>query len=220
MTTSVQSKLIRHDGKVVPWVARWSDEVVQSTVQVSLRDRELWVSYKDGNESREASGILWVREGIKRGGEPQFAQVSTYRQRSAMARRLCQVCGQATTEEPMRWLVPRVLLLDRGGETVTASAPTCELCIKISLGLCPHLKLGDWVIGRVLEYQAWGVLGEGVYLKDGKVGRLPNLSYRYGMKHPLIAPTAMIAKQQLVVWNKFTLESAADYAVAQNLGHL
>lgn len=209
---TVNDKLIRHQDKIVPWVTGWTGEQVHAPLTVAkagqtLTSTTLRLGYEDGNENRERSGILWMREGVMRGGEPRLAHVSTYRQRSAMARRLCQVCGEKTTDDPMRWLVPRKLLMQRDGETTTPSAPTCATCIPIALALCPHLKVNDWVIGRVVEYQAWGVLGEGVFLdKDGQVQRVNNLSYRYGMTHPFIAPAAFLAKQQVVVWTKFTLE--------------
>lgn len=207
LSTRVQ-RLLRHEGKVVPWITRWTGEEVNAQIEVQSVGGKLRVGYKDGNESREASGILWQREGITRGGQPQFAQVSTYRQRSAMARRLCQVCGQQTVDDPIEWLVPRQLLKDKDGVTVTQSAPTCQDCMKVSLSLCPHLKRGDWVIGRVSEYEAWGVWGEGIFMQDGKLRRANNLSFRYGMRNPLIEPTAFVAKQQLVAWTKFTLDAA------------
>ena len=91
---------------------------------------------QDGNEDREYNGILWMREGLTRAGEPEFGQVSIYRQRACMRRRQCQVCGQKITSPVIRWLL-HPSQISGGEDTVTCSPPTCDACIELSIGECP-----------------------------------------------------------------------------------
>jgi hypothetical protein len=205
-----QPELLRYHGRVVPWVTRWTDEVRRHQVRFKrTRSGDLVVSYADGfPEERDPNGFLWQREGIKRGGEPEFAMVSTYRQRRAMRKGVCQVCGRRIDKRPIQWLVPESLFdYTQQGEAVTLSAPTCSDCIPIALELCPHLKRNQLLLAKVLEYQVWGVSGEAVSLDPaGEVRRHRSIMYPYGGRVVGIAPTAVMAKQQAVEFTKFTIE--------------
>jgi hypothetical protein len=214
--TTERPDLLRHQGKVVPWVTRWSNEVIGDPVRFKFTPAGLVLAYEHGGEEREPSGILWQREGVMRGGEPEYSQVSTYRQRRAMRKCACQICGQKIDTRPIRWLMIEALLdFTRDHNAVTLSAPTCEACIPISLALCPRLK-GDraenrLIIANVLEYELWGVHGEGVSLtEDGKVRRHRSAMFSYQNGFPGVAPTAMMAKQQVVAFTKFTIEHLDD----------
>lgn len=214
MMTTDPAILPQWNGRPVPWVTRWSGEVIEESLTISLHPerREIMVGYRNGNENREPSGILWQREGITRGGEPQWAQVSTYRQRASMTRRKCQVCGRKIESRVIRWLIPKRLLeTTEDGETLTTSPPTCDSCIPLALELCPFLKKsGEWVILRVLEYEAWGVLGEAVAYDKEKhaTQRLRGAMIKYDKEYPRISPGAVIAKQQVAQLTKFSEEKS------------
>jgi hypothetical protein len=173
------------------------------------RQGQLIVSYPGGPEVREAkTGILWMREGIGRGGEPQFSQVSVHRQRAAMFKQLCQVCGQRITDRPIQWLMSAKQLEQApDGETITMSPPTCSACVPIALDLCPHLRKGDWLIANVLEYEVWGVWGEGLVTdhQQQKVTRHKDLKIPYAGGIEGLDMTAVIAKQVIVAFHKFTI---------------
>src|SRR5438445_6042211 len=159
-----------YKGLQVPWVTRWTGEVpAGAQVDVVLEQGEPVVRYADGIEFRDDHGVLWQREGIRRGGEPQFAQVSAYRQRAAMRGGKCQVCGQRITDRPIRWLMDPVQLTHlRDGTALTFSPPTCTGCVDVALDACPHLRNNDRLILSVLEYRIWGVWGDMVRLDPGE----------------------------------------------------
>lgn len=163
MTTD-KNKLPQHNGRPVPWVTRWTNEVANDRYSLAL-ERDRTITYADRNNNHDAHGILWQREGISRGGEPDWRTVSTYRQRASMQRRLCQVCGDKIPPGPIRWLMP----IDDGYQTyegvdgvegmLTWNPPTCDGCVDLALSLCPHLKAHGYQILKVLDYEYWGVSG-------------------------------------------------------------
>lgn len=226
MTTDPNT-LPQWNGHAVPWIARWTGEIADQSIKVSRsRDIPLMVGYEDGNENREASGILWMREGIGRRGEPEFGQVSAYRQRLAMTRRRCQVCGEKIQDEVIRWLVPnRLLHVLPDGRAITISAPTCSECIPLAMELCPFLKTAEVTTLRVLDYEVWGVMGDVVVLKDragntvdpgDDVGSRPafarQMLIEYGRESEYAAKSifmsAVLAKQQVVHLTKFVKEKS------------
>jgi hypothetical protein len=209
VTPTDRATLIQHEGHPVPWVTRWTGEAHFERLNLSLdRSNRLTVGYADGNEDRDRHGVLWQREKIKRSGVPQWAEVSTYRQRAAMRHRKCQVCGNKIPEQVIRWLIPKKLLeTTPDGRTVTMSAPTCAGCIPVALDLCPHLKAGDWVIANVLEYREWGVWGEAVLWNGEEYKHEKNIMYEYMHEYEFLSSSAVIAKQLVVELTKFTLES-------------
>lgn len=198
--------LPQHRGAPVPWITRWTGEVVAKKVSVSMHveNLNLMLGYDDGYENREVSGILWLREGIARTGSPQFAQVNTYRQRAAMNRRLCQVCGSKITAPVITWLMSlHSLELGSGGTALTTSPPTCESCIPLALELCPHLP-GNATILKVLEYEAWGVQGDGVRMTERSV--MPVKGVRVAYDAPEADRLSVLAKQQVVKLTKFAIK--------------
>lgn len=195
----------------VPWVTRWTNEVNQTKLQVSITRDGLTLSYADGNEDRDAFGVLWKREGITRGGTPQFSEINTYRQRAAMNKCLCQVCGKKIQERPIRWLMSRASLHHlEDGTALTISAPTCSPCIPLAVELCPHLKTSDPVILRVLEYEKWGVYGEAVHY-DEEGGRARDLRGVYvPYVNSPIPLAAAVGFQQVVRLTKFAIEEKRE----------
>lgn len=58
-------------------------------------------------------------------------------------------------------------------------------------------------MARVSAYTVWGVHGD-IILRDKKgVRRQEGRTYKYGRKQPITPPTAVLAKQQIVVWQRF-----------------
>lgn len=210
----------------VPWVARWTGQKVEEALSISLTREGVHIGYKNGRENRESSGVLWLREGLNRSGEPEFGQVSAYRQRLSMTRRRCQVCGEHIQEDVIRWLMGRKQFdISPAGEPLTVSPPTCSECIPLALELCPFLKGNETMILKVLEYEPWGVHGDAVVMRDpdGKPVDVRqgfdeemrpswtrSLRIQYGRAAEYaergIYMPAILAKQQVVRLTKFTEE--------------
>jgi hypothetical protein len=202
---------LTHKGMQVPWVTRWTNEVSTDKVKTALVDGELSLFYSDGHEYRDDHGVLWQREGIGRGGEPQFAQVSAHRQRAAMRKGLCQVCGQRITDRPIRWLMAANQLTPvRDGTALTFSPPTCSDCVDVALEACPHLRAHDRIILRVLEYRIWGVFGDVVRLPPEVTDLGPDtrlqVARRVNIAYDRPDLDTAIGKQQIVQLTKYTVE--------------
>lgn len=209
-------KLPQFNGRPVPWVARWTGEVIPEPAEVSWvfergsDDRRLHVGYPDGHENREASGILWLREGVGRTGEPVYADFNTYRQRASMTKRICQVCGDKINDRVITWLLSSSTF-DLGAEPeqqITTSPPTCASCVPLAQRLCPHLRADNGgLVLRVLDYEVWGVQASGVVMDEaGRQRVLENVSIQYGRTYPGLDLTAVVAKQQIVRLTKWVVK--------------
>jgi hypothetical protein len=208
--TTDHSVLPQWKGHPVPWVARWSGEEKRIRPRVDKDPTgHLWVSYPDDGtgETREPSGVLWQKEGITRAGEPRFAHVSTYRQRSAMRHRLCQVCGRKVQDGMITWVMgaSQFEILE-DGTAVSMSPPVCDECIPLCLELCPHLREPEnRLVLKVLEYRIWGVSGEVFMLDHNRnVARHANVIVDYDTFTGDL--TGVLAKQQVVQFTKFAKE--------------
>ncbi|MFE0774291.1 hypothetical protein [Streptomyces sp. NPDC058861] len=144
----------------MPYVTAWSAETAHAPVVVHHRTGQGIGFADEGPFDRDADGVLWIRQAIAEGaGRPLFPTVHALRQRRAVSRMLCQVCGADTLEQdPERQLF---VLKDVGrpieeGELTTA-APVCPPCALIAVEHCPHLRkhVAAWV-ERPLP---WGVAG-------------------------------------------------------------
>lgn len=196
------------NGLQVPWVARWSGEVVKAPVSVgTLANGGIEVFYDDGVEIRDDYGVLWMREGVTRGGEPYLGQVSVHRQRACMRRRACQVCGRKIDTPVIRWLLhPKQIVTRPDGRTITMSPPTCDECVELSKSQCPVMK-NERVIVKVLEYKTWGVMGMLARLsQDGTVQKADQCMIEYARTDYDFTFKQIIAKQQLVEWTKWVVE--------------
>lgn len=194
------------NGRPVPWIARWTHEVIKEIPGVNSDGKKIYLTFADGKDDRDKYGFLWQREGILRGGEPQFAQVSTYRQRAAMRHRLCQVCGTKIPEGRIRWMFGPGQLQQMGdGTYATLSAPTCDSCVDFAATNCPHLKSQGHEIALVDEYTVWGVYGNVLTVRaDQSVDIQGQTAIPYGADLP---PHMAVYAQQLVVrLTKFSLE--------------
>lgn len=209
-----EAATLTYRGLQVPWVTRWTKEIAgRVKVDVALEDGQLRVRYADGIEYRDKHGVLWQREGIMRGGEPQFAHVSGPRQRTCMRKQLCQVCGKRITDRPIRWLMdPGQLTLQEDGTGLTVSPPTCSSCVDVALDACPHLRTNERLILTVLEYRVWGVWGDVVYLDPNKPTADPGSLQRTRMNVPYDQHWplgSVLAKQQVAQLIKFTTEKVS-----------
>ena len=170
MTTDV-NKLPNFNGRPVPWITRWTGEVQPDRFDYGVQilgdvgKGQFRVTYQDGKNVRDGKGILWQREGIGRKGEPMYADVSTYRQRSAMKKGLCQVCGVKITDTPMNFLIPIIAGMEHYDKntTVTMQAPVCLECVPLAIRMCPALKREGYQHLKVLAYSLWGVFGQVTY---------------------------------------------------------
>jgi len=200
-----------YKGLQVPWVTRWKKEVNTDAIKTRLVDGELGLFYSDGHEYRDDHGVLWQREGIGRGGEPEFAQVSAHRQRAAMRKGLCQVCGERITDRPIRWLMGASQFTPlRDGTALTFSPPTCSDCVEVALKACPHLRSHDRVVLLVLEYRIWGVFGDMLRIAPGTTELGPDTRLQRARRVEIAYDRpdlgAAVAKQQIVQLTKFTIE--------------
>lgn len=165
------------NGRPVPWITRWSGEVQPDAYHYGAAltgdpaAGEFHVTYPDGKNMRDAKGILWQREGLGRNGEPMWADVSTYRQRAAMTRGLCQVCGTKINTRPFRFLIPVDGMERFDADTlVTMQPPVCEECVPLALRLCPALKRDGYQLLKVLDYTLWGVMGQVTFYESAESG--------------------------------------------------
>jgi hypothetical protein len=92
---------------LVPYIASWSGERPTSTPLVANGRRGIGYR-RERPGDRDAHGVLWQRYVRAPGvGEPRFKKVHPHRQRHAMRRLLCQVCGGPADEDErgILWLI-------------------------------------------------------------------------------------------------------------------
>ncbi len=203
-----------HEGLRVPWVTRWSNDVVRQPYGVHrYEDGTYAVGYADPREDDwDRYGVLWMRENNDPTGEPQFSQVSTFRQRQSMVDGICQVCGNVIQDDPIHWLMTENQL-EHYGDTepgllpdlgaVTFSPPTCAKCVEISLRLCPALGRNKRVLVKVSKYTLIGVMGETVRFDAAgnlQRERFEFVGYGSGDEH------TVVAKQMVARFDDFTVE--------------
>ncbi|MFC7617066.1 hypothetical protein ACFQV2_30195 [Actinokineospora soli] len=117
----------------------------------------------EGLSDRDESGVLWTRVESRPGvGEPLFGQLHSMRQRRAMRRLLCQVCGGESHRDDrgVLWLTRDY----RGDWTgwpagmATEDPPVCLPCARMAARLCPSLRQGH-VFVRSRTHPLVGVRG-------------------------------------------------------------
>lgn len=232
MTKTDPAILPQFQGKPVPWVTRWSEEPIIMPYRVEIvrgsdGRPEPRITYGQGDDERDSSGALWQKEGITKKGVPQWARVSTYRQRSSMRKRKCQVCGQKIESKVIRWLmqIDGLEEYEHNGvnRTITMAPPTCDGCVELALDLCPNLQKYGYLIAKVLEYREWGVYGEmlvppavaqqfastGERVVPGPMG-LYRIQTSAGFEEeygPGFSMGMVLAKQSVVELTKFVIET-------------
>jgi hypothetical protein len=155
---SLNSKALVRAG-LVPYVTSWSGERPTRTPLVA-KGRSGIAYGRERPGDRDAHGVRWQRYVSAPGvGEPQFSSVHPQRQRHAMRRLLCQVCGEAADrdERGILWLMGEP---ERGwtGEQLTGQPPVCLRCARTASRVCPHLCKGLLAM-RVRHAPIAGVFG-------------------------------------------------------------
>ncbi|GAA1969423.1 hypothetical protein [Kitasatospora viridis] len=112
---------------------------------------------------RDSHGILWSRMTLHPGrGRPEYGRVHPGRQRRAMQRLLCQVCGKPAdqNEAGTLWLLKNDHTdWPAWPEDMAAThPPICTPCADLAPRLCPHLR-EDHVLIRVRDCSALAIYG-------------------------------------------------------------
>lgn len=149
-------------GAVVPYVALWSTEdVLPGRVIEGIHGG---IDYADGSiADRDEYGVLWARIASRPGqGRPVFHQMHPLRQRRAMRRLLCQVCGQPAdrTGQGHLWLLAATWQAeapDWPEGVVNPYPPVCTPCARLSTRLCPPLRRGHLAVRA--HSTIYGVIG-------------------------------------------------------------
>lgn len=150
------------DRVVAPFITSWSTEHDVPARLVEIPGRGL--AYADELlTNRDSRGVLWRQTVARRGvGRPLFSEVHPMRQRRAMTRLLCQVCGKPAdrTEGGVLWLMRdhRDDWPDWPDGLASVEPPVCLQCVGVSLRLCPALRRGAVAV-RVREFPVVGVRG-------------------------------------------------------------
>jgi hypothetical protein len=144
---------------LVPYITCWSGERPTRTPVVA-KGRHCIGYRRERQGDRDAHGVLWARYVRAPGvGEPEFGAVHPYRQRQAMRRLLCQVCGEPAdqNDQGVLWLLGQA---DRpwSGSESTSQPPVCLHCAGPASRVCPHLR-GNALALRVRHAPIAGVLG-------------------------------------------------------------
>ncbi|KOV79862.1 hypothetical protein [Nocardia sp. NRRL S-836] len=147
---------------IAPYVTAWSGEEDLPCVLVDLPDDRLGYA-SELLTDRDGHGVLWRQTALRRGdGRPEFAKVHPLRQRRAMERLLCQVCGKPADQDEsgVLWL-----LRDFRDDwpqwpegMASTEPPVCRPCVPISRRLCPSLRKGVVAV-RVRQCPVVGVRG-------------------------------------------------------------
>lgn len=148
-------------GGIVPYIASWSSEVELPATPVERRGR-LGYADEDLND-RDRLDVLWRRVGHSPGqGRPTFGIVHSLRQRRAMRRVLCQVCGDVVGDDDhgVLWLMGReeYQRAPWPAPIDTPHPPVCLPCAEVSITACPHLR-NHYVAVRVRRYRVAGAYG-------------------------------------------------------------
>ncbi|MDX2681122.1 hypothetical protein [Streptomyces soliscabiei] len=152
---------LQWQGVRVPWISPWSSEAARDRPIVQRRLGGPGIGYVDEHHTDRRDGVLWVRVPATPGrGTPRFAGVHALRQRQALDRMLCQVCGGLCERPDGRYLF---LIHSTSGRPIaegerTAAPPVHEACAREAIRDCPHLRRG-WTAALVTGVPSWGVAG-------------------------------------------------------------
>ncbi|RLK58690.1 hypothetical protein [Actinokineospora cianjurensis] len=148
---------------VVPHVTKWSTEHTPLS-KVTRHRSGRGIAYVDETiGDRDSQGVLWARANLApQVGRPLFGQVHPLRQRRAMRRLLCQVCGGLAdrTDDGVLWLLPdhRDDWSGWPEDMFATEPPICRPCVDVSTRLCPALRRSH-VLFRSHVHEIAGVRG-------------------------------------------------------------
>jgi hypothetical protein len=151
---------------LVPYITAWSGEAAEGRLTLRWHPDAggLRLTYLDEVDQDRMWGVLWARQGISRQGRPEWKLVNTLRQRRAMLRSLCQVCGKPATDPHtgrVWWILADGPTDTSNGDGYTNAPPTCRSCIPDAIASCPRLRRGAAVY-TVGESEPYGVLAGAV----------------------------------------------------------
>jgi hypothetical protein len=155
-------KACRTASTTVPFITAWSGEQhVEPLVVYRLLGG---IGYSgEQPQDRDSRGVLWLRRHAARGsGRPLYGDVHPGRQRLAMERLLCQVCGEPTDtdERGVLWLLEDARTDWEGwpNELLTTHPPICRPCVSTARQECPHMWRGSVLVrvGRSEVCAVWG----------------------------------------------------------------
>ncbi len=152
----------RSAGVLAPYITQWSEEVEPPSHLVERPGHG--IAYLDENlTDRDDHGVLWYRTPSRPGhGHPLFRNVHPLRQRRAMRRLLCGVCGKPADrdDDGVLWLL-RDFRDDWPGWPDGMGAiepPVCLACVPLASRMCPSLRKGAVAV-RVRHAPIAGVRG-------------------------------------------------------------
>ncbi len=154
---------------LVPYITTWSTEkLIPTTVVAHPRSGIAFADETLGD--RDERGVLWQRRPSQPGsGRPLFGQVHPLRQRRAMRRLLCQVCGGPAdhTDRGVLWVLKdhRDDWPNWPEQMAVTEPPICVPCVRTSTRHCPALRKGNVTV-RVRHSTVSGVYG--TYYHPGK----------------------------------------------------
>jgi hypothetical protein len=168
-----------------PYIASWSDEEVPPPAEIVERLGR-GIGYADETiYDRDRHGVLWLRALSRPNqGQPLFAKVHPLRQRRAMRRLLCNVCGGPSdlSEDGVLWL-----LKDHRSDwpgwperMALTEPPVCVPCARRSIRMCPALQREGAVAVRVRHAPVSGVHGTLYRFDGGLPVATENISVAYG----------------------------------------
>lgn len=148
----------------VPYAVPWTAETV-SARSLTVRSSGTGLAYRDEvPRDRDRHGVLWARMRTAPGqGRPNYRALHSARQRHAMLRMLCQVCGERADRTSRGWLflLPRPEPTEDTANwpegTLSTKPPVCRPCAVLALRHCPHLADPHPVRSR--KPRVWGVFG-------------------------------------------------------------
>ncbi|MCZ0210933.1 hypothetical protein OZK63_36740 [Streptomyces sp. UMAF16] len=153
------------DGIPVPFITAWSKEEipVQELVKVHRSSGTTVLGLRGETDLERQFGVSWMRMPATRGGRPQHGRVHAPRQRQAMSRLLCQLCGGPTVgTRKDEWTLFLAASADGhpllSGER-TESPPVHAACARLAVEHCPPLRNHGWTAALVRRTPVWGVAG-------------------------------------------------------------
>jgi hypothetical protein len=168
----------RWKGRPVPYITAWTEEDRGGSFHLVGPGRGIVAYVGELVVDRDHHGVLWQRQSGGRGGEPQWREVHSRRQRLAMVVPRCQVCGTSLKgTSPIPWLIPLVHLLaheanglGEGDPFEVETPPTCLACVPHARLLCPFLHHHGARLLLVEDYRLVGVFGDLAWREeDGQI---------------------------------------------------
>jgi hypothetical protein len=216
-----------YKGLTVPYVAAWDHEVTDEradadlTVRTDLGGGNPHLAYTDEQPAdRDRYGVLWHRVAWAQGhGRALFAQIHTQRQRTTMARGLCQVCSRPA----QAWMVSAHLWREHAEERgpsapyTTNDPPVCRTCAIAATHQCPHLSGSGYVFLSPRTWANTAVRGQVFDLATGQFGQVRLVALPGAIPPPDRAVLALTLAKGLVS-TLFDVQVHSDLRLVAGLG--